>query len=319
MPHIFYIVSRHQNDGYHIQEYHVHWIRGVQQILTDTNESWAIRVEGGSHNIFEQLNLHHNEGPGLYIHEGGYNLVLNCDAHNNYDPDRGGENADGFGGHGNAPGNVFRGCRAWNNSDDGYDLIWATEKHIIAHSWAWHNGYVRSTDKPAGNGNGFKSGGYAFKEHRTPDDPPRHVIRKNVAFDNRRKGIDANYHPTGIDFINNTSFRNGHGFNLATDGSDAKHFLRNNIAFQNNTNLAEARSEIDDRSNTWNDRISVSSDDFRSLAMQQARRPRQEDGSLPEIDFLHLAEDSDLINAGVDAGLPYNGSAPDLGAFEFTK
>ena len=32
---------------------------------------------------------------------------------------------------------------------------------------------------------------------------------------------------------------------------------------------------------------------------------------------MHLAEGSDLIDSGTDLGLPYSGSAPDLGAFEF--
>ena len=36
----------------------------------------------------------------------------------------------------------------------------------------------------------------------------------------------------------------------------------------------------------------------------------------PDIDFLFLAEDSDLIDAGIDLGIPYFGNAPDLGAFE---
>ena len=31
---------------------------------------------------------------------------------------------------------------------------------------------------------------------------------------------------------------------------------------------------------------------------------------------MHLAADSDLIDAGLNVGLPFNGPAPDLGAFE---
>ncbi len=91
-------------DWLHLRELE---IRGVQQILTNTNESWGIRVEGGGHNIFERLDLRPNEGPGFFIADGGHNLVLNCDSHHNYDPDRGGENADGFGGHASQDGNVF--------------------------------------------------------------------------------------------------------------------------------------------------------------------------------------------------------------------
>jgi len=43
---------------------------------------------------------------------------------------------------------------------------------------------------------------------------------------------------------------------------------------------------------------------------------RKSDGSLPDIDFFKLVSGSDLRNAGIDLGLPYNGSAPDLGPFE---
>ena len=41
------------------------------------------------------------------------------------------------------------------------------------------------------------------------------------------------------------------------------------------------------------------------------------DGSLPDVQFLHLAAGSDLVDKGVDVGLPFSGSAPDLGAFEY--
>jgi hypothetical protein len=43
---------------------------------------------------------------------------------------------------------------------------------------------------------------------------------------------------------------------------------------------------------------------------------RQADGSLPDITSFKLVGGSDLINAGTNVGLPFNGAAPDLGAFE---
>lgn len=49
-----------------------------------------------------------------------YNRVINCDAYYNCDPAHG--DADGFAvkiSHGT--GNYFFGCRAWQNSDDGWD------------------------------------------------------------------------------------------------------------------------------------------------------------------------------------------------------
>jgi hypothetical protein len=44
--------------------------------------------------------------------------------------------------------------------------------------------------------------------------------------------------------------------------------------------------------------------------------PRQSDGSLPVLPDLCPAANSTLIDKGVDVGLPYQGRAPDLGAFE---
>jgi hypothetical protein len=300
-------------------------LRGVQQIITNVNESWAIRVEGvgGDFNIFERLDLHHNEGPGLFIQNGGNNLVLNCDSHDNYDPDRGGENADGFGSHSNDDGNTFIGNRAWNNSDDGYDLINSPGVARISNSWAWHNGYVRETNTPAGNGAGIKAGGFGLNSANfpAPEDVPRHVITGNVSFNNRVQGFYANYHPGGIDFLNNTAFANARGFDLINSVQPetwpADHLLRNNISFANGTNLINANQAlIDDEFNTWNAGFGVSAADFVSLDAALASLPRLPDGSLPITAFLRLVYGSGLVNAGANVGLPYFGTAPDLGAFE---
>lgn len=68
--------------------------------------------------------------------------------------------------------------------------------------------------------------------------------------------------------------------------------------------------------NGWMPGFTVTAEDFLSLDPVLAAAPRQTDGSLPKIDFMHLARTSDLIDAGVDLGLPFKGKAPDLGAFE---
>ncbi len=292
-------------------------VRGVQQILTRVNESWAIRVEGGSHNIFERLNLHHNEGPGLFIADGGDNLVLNCDSHHNYDPDRRGENADGFGGHSNDDGNVFRGCRAWSNSDDGYDLINAPGVHIIEKCWAWHNGFVLDTDERAGNGAGFKSGGFLLNPARFPPQIPTHVIRFNLSFNNRVQGFYANYHPGPLHFYNNTAFGNPRNFDMQTVVDPVVHVLRNNIAYGPGTALANVtKSDPDDKFNSWNMETQLTDVDFLSVTPKGMDGPRRADGGLPRTDFMRPAPTSRLIDAGVDVGLPFNGKALDLGAFE---
>jgi hypothetical protein len=301
-------------------------LRGVQQTITNVNESWAIRVEGagGDFNIFEQLDLHHNEGPGLFIQNGGNNLVLNSDSHHNYDPDRGGENADGFGSHSNDDGNTFIGNRAWENSDDGFDFINSPGIVVLENSWAWRNGYIPDTGSAAGNGAGIKGGGFLLNPDNFPDpeDVPRNVIRGNVSFDNRVQGFYANHHPGGIDWINNSAFGNSRGFDLIADVETetwpAHHYLRNNVSHGNGTNLINATFEdIDQEFNTWNLRGGTASDsDFVSLTPLGVDGLRQTDGSLPEIDFLHLATGSALIDAGEYVGLPFNGLAPDMGAFE---
>lgn len=44
---------------------------------------------------------------------------------------------------------------------------------------------------------------------------------------------------------------------------------------------------------------------------------RQSDGSLPNLgNYFKLAQSSDAIDGGINVGLPYKGTAPDLGPFE---
>ncbi|HVT91061.1 MAG TPA: right-handed parallel beta-helix repeat-containing protein [Tepidisphaeraceae bacterium] len=299
-------------------------VRGVQQIITTAHESWGIRVEGGSNCIFEHLNLHHNEGPGLFIAAGGNNLVLNCDSHDNYDPDARGENADGFGGHSNMDGNVFRYCRSWNNSDDGYDLINAPGVHTIEYCWSWHNGFIRETNQKAGNGGGFKCGGFLLNPARFPGNVPRHVIRFNLSFNNAAEGFYANYHPGQLQFYNNTAFNNPTQFNMQSIVKPVTHVLRNNIAFSTTgvpplTHVDPANpreNDPDDQFNSWNEGYHVSTDDFLSIDPKGVDAPRAGDGSLPKIEFMHLKPGSKLIDAGKDVRLPFKGAAPDLGAFE---
>lgn len=285
------------------------------------NESWGIWVKG-SNNIFELLNTHHHMGPGFFLSNGSYNLVLNVDSHHNYDPyskSGAGQNADGFGAHikANNPGNVFRGCRAWANTDDGYDLINAYSPVLIENSWAWLHGYLpgTTTSIPAGNGNGFKLGGYSGVYQ---PNAPVHTIRFSVAFKNKANGFYANHHPVANQYYNNTSTSNGAGFNmLGIDSANAAvslGVLRNNVALEN-TPVANVGG-ADVANNSWSLPVSVTAADFQSVSTEGWDAPRLPDGSLPQRPSLHLAVGSDLIDKGVNLGLPFSGAAPDLGAFE---
>jgi hypothetical protein len=102
---------------------------------------------------------------------------------------------------------------------------------------------------------------------------------------------------------------------MLDDVGSGTHRLRNNIAYGGGGGLSNSTSD-DEQNNSWNGGVSVSDADFVSLSDADTEQPRGNGGSLPQVGFLHLAPGSDLIDAGVDVGLPYAGSAPDLGAFE---
>jgi hypothetical protein len=289
-------------------------VRGVQQVIV--GDSWGVRIRGND-NVLEQLDVHDNEAPGIFITSGSNNLILNCDSHHNYDPLEGGGNADGFGCHSTGEGNMLRGCRAWENSDDGYDFINAAAACTVEQSWAFRNGWIPGTDTGVGNGAGFKSGGYGNPPNTPGGGPARHVVRFSVAFDNRAIGFYANYHPGGLDFLNNTAFDNPSNYDMRvpTGGGPSSHTLRNNIAAGSGNEIVSFNGGSDDF-NSWSLPVTVSSNDFESLDTMLAYAEREADGSLPISAFARLREGSDLIDKGEDLGFEYAGTAPDLGAFE---
>src|SRR6476620_792825 len=283
-----------------------------------------------SNNIYEHLNIHHITGPGLSIAHngngaGGGHLILNVDSHDNYDPNSSqgdGQNADGFGHHyqKSGPSSIYRGCRAWWNSDDGFDLISQEVPVIVENSWAMGNGYINSGSArpPSGNGNGFKMG--------SSQTGVRHIVRNNLAWKNVASVFYANHSSGGNDWFNNTSYMNGTQYNMLAsppgDSSmmitltgDKVHRMRNNIGFPNkNINMMG----VDTMANTWDLNITPAAADFASTSDANViMGPRKADGSLPDVSFMHLAANSQMINKGTDVGLPFAGSAPDLGAFEY--
>jgi hypothetical protein len=294
-------------------------VKGVPQNNNLNHESWGIWITG-SNNVFELINAHHNMGPGLFIQDGGGNLVLNSDSHDNYDPhtsNGAGESADGFGAHisANHPGNVFRGCRAWWNSDDGFDLINAFSSVTIENSWAWRNGYLPGTTTASGNGNGFKMGGY---DGKYVSNGAKHTVRFSVSFNNRTAGFYANHHTLANDYFDNTSYGNHPDFNMlgitSSGAATGKGNLRNNIAYAGT--LLSNMSGTNAAYNSWNLTVGLSDAQFQNVSTSGWDAPRQADGSLPIRPNLRLATNSTLIDKGTNVGLPYKGQAPDLGAFE---
>ena len=89
--------------------------------------------------------------------------------------------------------------------------------------------------------------------------------------------------------------------------------MRNNIGFPNRNSNMEG---VDTAFNTWDLNITPAASDFVSVTDTGFMGPRQADGSLPNLDFMQLGPSSRMIDQGTDVGLPFNGAAPDLGAYE---
>ncbi len=300
----------------------------IRNVPMNTRSNIGVSVGGGAHHdIFELLDIHHIAGSGMFINTttGGH-LILNSDSHDNYDPrshQGDGQNADGFGVHYQKSGEptVFRGCRAWWNSDDGWDFISQEVPVIVENSWGIANGYINSgTARPAsGNGAGFKIG--------SSKTGIRHVIRNNLAWGNRNQGFYANHSSGGNDWFNNTSYNNGVQFDMLASSWDSNdnrtdgviltgnkvHRMRNNIGFPNKNRNMQG---VDSRFNTWDFGITPLSGDFLSVSDAGTKGSRNADGSLPTLDFLKLRSGSQMIDKGTTVNLPYSGSSPDLGAYE---
>ena len=226
-------------------------------------------------------------------------------------PHNHGENAHGFAAkfENLGPGNVFQGDRAWGNSDDGWDF-WEAASEITVEILSFKNGInIWGDTSYAGDGNGIKLG----------HDSGTHYLHNMLVWDNPANGVDVNGNATqledppnvidhGVEVDNVTSYSNGgRNFQFDEQYPDA---MRNNVSLDGGVTV---NSSIDDAYNTWNG-ISVDANDYLSLDDSGATGRSQADGSLPTLDFLRLRADSNLIDAGVDVGLPYYGSAPDLGA-----
>ncbi len=265
----------------------------------------------GANNIVEDCSVSYCKDTGIQISSGGsYNYIHNCDAFDNNDPATQGQNADGIDAKLAAgPGNVIRGCRVYDNADDGYDCYGTANRVVFDSCWAFHNGYnLWGIQGFTGNGNGFKLGGN--------DSIGPHIVTNCVSFDNVVKGFDQNNNMAGITLYNCTAFRNGtYNYSFPYAPLVGVDTLMNDLSYEAGQSDARIIAGAVVDSNSWQNHT-VTDADFLSLDTSLARLPRLSDGSLPATPFLRLAPGSSLINAGINVGIAYTGSAPDIGAFE---
>lgn len=317
-------------------------------------------TEQAHHNVIEQCNFYKNGDTGLQIKNlGAYNRIINCDSYLNCDEDEG--DADGF-----APklsvgdGNYFYGCRAWANSDDGWDVFYKKDGNfgdnmtiIMENCISYRNGFLDlNTIAQKGNGNGFKCGS---------DQGAMNVyMNRCLAIMNKAKGFDQNHNAGDIIMNNCTGMtlkalcgEKSYSYRIyeaIASGHEVR--LTNCIAINDNaatdkidknTGLPKpgehgkyglyGRFEIDETLSN----LTIVTCEFQKADPTQfvditndteLIAERNEDGSLPETTFAHLVEGSFLIDAGTPvaattyrginvAGIEFEGSAPDLGAYEY--
>lgn len=224
-----------------------YWYFQGFDVTGSANSLKGIQVSG-SHNTLDDIMAYRNGNTGIQISRykstdgrsdwPSYNLILNCTSYLN--ADAGYEDADGFAAKLTiGEGNVFDGCIAAYNADDGWDLFAKVEtgaigQVVIQNCVAFKNGYVldeNGQEVDAGNGNGFKMGGSSISGH--------HILRNSVSFGNKAKGIDSNSCPD-IEAYSSTSYNN-ESFNVAFYTNDAKNtaFMAKGIlSFKDSSNAA---------------------------------------------------------------------------------
>jgi hypothetical protein len=289
----------------------------------------------GSYNRIEQCVFHHNGDSGIQVglksnaaNDGSlvcYNLIINCDSYLNADSATSYENADGFGCKlYPGKGNKFYGCRSWENCDDGWDLYEAQYLIEIDHCWTWHNGdpAVWGFTTFNGDGNGFKLGGNGVAGG--------HLVKNCIAFNNKEtysRGFHQNNNTAGITLYNCTAWGNTVNFGLNDNVTTTPHILKNNIgcnfyANPNQSGASNARliTGSIDTCNSWDASFGgmITTSDFVTISEDSASAPREADGSLPNNGFARLKSTSKAIDRGLDVGLSFSGSVPDLGAFEYS-
>ncbi|MBR6829702.1 MAG: hypothetical protein IKM83_03705, partial [Paludibacteraceae bacterium] len=209
----------------------------------------------GSYCLFENLDIYGSADTGCQMKVGGNNVIKNVDSHDNFDYEtmsgstaNFGGNADGFADKQfTGDGNHYIGCRAWNNSDDGWDFFQrvSNTRTIIENCVCFRNGpayYDMSSNPRAtgvdqawfnskvgtqmmdrygntvtitlakypcqGNGNGFKMGG-GYTDHKI-------LIHHCLAVGNFERGFDQNNNGGTMWVYNNSAYLNEYNYGFTT-------------------------------------------------------------------------------------------------------
>lgn len=274
-----------------------HIVKGVQNVrfisikvtgvpVGNQKQSECFRIEGNA--VFDQVTCYNNQANGFYFTNHGSGECYRCDSYNNIGIGPSIGNTDGFGAH--ADGVTFIECRAWNDSDDGFDCISSKGANTFISCWAFDM-------KAGGDSNGFKIGGFGKKA--ITFEPPVHTVANCIAADNAEHGFYANHQPgQAAVWAHNSAYNNGLGnFNMLecatisdpTDIPGTREELHDNLAYSPSTLDQANLPQVNNTDNSWNiSGLNLTADDFQSLNVRQLSGARGPHGELPHITFMQL-------------------------------
>ncbi len=265
-------IPRPQRGAIHIEG---DWWRLIGlEIINGPYGIFGLDVNNG---VFERLVTRDNYESGLHIQgSSSNNQIINLDAYGNRDPRKNGESADGLAiKEGSGTGNVVRGARLWNNSDDGLDYWMFSSPIRTEASLAWGNGFNRwNLPDYTGDGNGFKLGGNQVAAD--------HTVRNSMAWNNAVGGFIDNNNPGQHRIERNTAWNNpGAGFDFSRSTST----LTGNLAVGNGTNVSLGANSHGS-GNSWDLGGSWS---LASTNPATITGPRTATGAIPSSTFLRPA------------------------------
>ncbi len=129
-------------------------------------------------------------------------------------------------------------------------------------------------------------------------------------------GFDHNSNRGDIELYNCGAYSNGKNISFSSSNIANSLTIKNTISLSGSNGDSYSATTTNITNNSWQNGLIANAADFVSLDINLLSSPRNTDGSLPDIDFMKLVAESYLIDKGVDVGLAFSGSAPDLGAFE---
>lgn len=312
-------------------------VRNIWQQDGD-DEAQAFTIYGSSNVVIENCTTYNTNGHGFESLTCDEIYFINCDSYNhcnelttipvsNPRPGDAGTGFFDFNWTETGYSVYYKNCRAWNCSDQGFSTGSYSYTEYDG-CWSFLNGKM-------------KGGGHGFKLGWNPDAsmPLARQVKNCIAAYNRASGFTTNdlgYLAQSMHIFNNIAYHNGYfddwptptyGFFIynttSADQKELTRIFKNNISYDNENGavLATTGAVYTHDHNSWDisGGINIKDGDFLSVDSAGLAGPRQEDGSLPDLDFLRLSPESSLIDAGTNVGLPYAGEFPDLGPYEYIE